>query len=318
MTVNGEERQLNPGKLIALVAVLIIIIAIVATCNKKNNTKEKTPVAGVTTTQKAVTTTAPPVDEKTLVVAETDVILGNLILVNSQHPVQVTGTKEEIAEILNLKNVLENGNDYVHVTENAIDLSKDALSAFASLMTDYYKVNGKDDIKIRNGYSSVDKLFDLATGLSFDIKLRDNFNGSGKYVYDAADPQWFMWVTDHAADYGFIVRYPKGKSAVTLIDADKESDSIFRYVGIPHAKYITENGLVLEEYLPLITTKTKNSPLEIEANALDQVSGLATTPTKYSVYYVSKADAIGGIKYTSKNIKVSGDNMDGFIVTTWN
>ena len=47
-------------------------------------------------------------------------------------------------------------------------------------------------------------------------------------------------------DYGFILRYPKGKEDITGIDYEPWH---IRYVGQPHAKLIMEHGLTLEEYL---------------------------------------------------------------------
>lgn len=47
-------------------------------------------------------------------------------------------------------------------------------------------------------------------------------------------------------DYGFILRYPKGKEDITGIDYEPWH---IRYVGQPHAKLIMAHGLTLEEYL---------------------------------------------------------------------
>ncbi len=49
-----------------------------------------------------------------------------------------------------------------------------------------------------------------------------------------------------APDYGFIERYPKGKEEVTGIGHEPWH---FRYIGTPHARLLTEAGLVLEEYV---------------------------------------------------------------------
>ena len=48
-----------------------------------------------------------------------------------------------------------------------------------------------------------------------------------------------------APDYGFILRYTKEKEAITGIS---EEPWHFRYVGVPHARIITDRGLCLEEY----------------------------------------------------------------------
>ena len=54
------------------------------------------------------------------------------------------------------------------------------------------------------------------------------------------------WLMAHCAEYGFILRYPADKSALTGIGYEPWH---YRYVGIEAAKEIMENGLCLEEYL---------------------------------------------------------------------
>jgi len=56
----------------------------------------------------------------------------------------------------------------------------------------------------------------------------------------------FKWLTEHAADYGFILRYPKNKTDVTRITYEPWH---WRYVGVSHAKNIKARGVCLEEYL---------------------------------------------------------------------
>ena len=54
------------------------------------------------------------------------------------------------------------------------------------------------------------------------------------------------WLMAHCAEYGFILRYPTEKSALTGVNYEPWH---YRYVGIEAAKKIMENGLCLEEYL---------------------------------------------------------------------
>ena len=58
----------------------------------------------------------------------------------------------------------------------------------------------------------------------------------------------YQWMSAHCQDYGFIVRFPKGKEDVTGIIYEPWH---FRYVGKTAAKYIMEKGLTLEEFLAL-------------------------------------------------------------------
>lgn len=58
--------------------------------------------------------------------------------------------------------------------------------------------------------------------------------------------QEFRWLTEHAADYGFIMRYPKDKQHITNVIYEPWH---WRYVGVEAAKEIKEKNLTLEEYL---------------------------------------------------------------------
>ncbi|MCH3973430.1 MAG: M15 family metallopeptidase [Oscillospiraceae bacterium] len=54
------------------------------------------------------------------------------------------------------------------------------------------------------------------------------------------------WLTQNAWQYGFILRYPKGKEKITGIIYEPWH---YRYVGLPAAKEIHSQGVCLEEYL---------------------------------------------------------------------
>ena len=55
-----------------------------------------------------------------------------------------------------------------------------------------------------------------------------------------------LWVKEHAQDYGFIIRYLKGKEDITGYTYEPWH---LRYVGVETAKEIKATGLTLEEYL---------------------------------------------------------------------
>lgn len=52
------------------------------------------------------------------------------------------------------------------------------------------------------------------------------------------------WLAKHAADYGFIHRYPAGKQAITGVANEAWH---YRYVGVPMAKAVTASGLTYDE-----------------------------------------------------------------------
>lgn len=61
-----------------------------------------------------------------------------------------------------------------------------------------------------------------------------------------AETEEAVWLNEHCAEYGFILRYPPDKSDITGIVWEPWH---FRYVGEEAAVYIMENDLCLEEYL---------------------------------------------------------------------
>ena len=60
------------------------------------------------------------------------------------------------------------------------------------------------------------------------------------------DTAEFKWLTENAADYGFIMRYPKDKQDITKVIYEPWH---WRYVGVELAKELKSSGLVLEEYM---------------------------------------------------------------------
>lgn len=66
-------------------------------------------------------------------------------------------------------------------------------------------------------------------------------------TYDSfADSAEYAWLMENAYKYGFILRYPKEKEAVTGIVYEPWH---WRFVGVEYAKKIKDSGLCLEEYL---------------------------------------------------------------------
>ena len=57
-----------------------------------------------------------------------------------------------------------------------------------------------------------------------------------------------QWLGEHCAEYGFILRFPVEKRDITQVMGESWH---FRYVGEEAARYITDNGLCLEEFIAL-------------------------------------------------------------------
>ena len=60
------------------------------------------------------------------------------------------------------------------------------------------------------------------------------------------DTKAFRWLQENAADYGFILRYPKDKQSITKIIYEPWH---YRYVGVEHATAMNELDMCMEEYI---------------------------------------------------------------------
>ena len=104
-----------------------------------------------------------------------------------------------------------------------------------------------------------------------------------------------------AADFGFVLRYPAGKEAVTGIAHEPWH---FRYVGVPHARLMTEMGLTLEEYVAWLRECHSQAPLRRRLGLYE-----------FSVQYHrgTTQPVLPEYGYSQR----SRDNCGGWIVTTW-
>jgi D-alanyl-D-alanine carboxypeptidase len=126
-------------------------------------------------------------------------------------------------------------------------------------------------------------------GLSLDV-------GSTQMKMDEA-PEG-KWLEKNAWKYGFIIRYPKDKTAITGIQYEPWH---IRYVGLPHSVIMEENNFSLEEYLDFLK---EQKPLSTTIQG-----------EKYEIsYYPATKNTTIDVP-TNLRYEISGDNMDGVIVT---
>ncbi|PHK49509.1 M15 family metallopeptidase [Staphylococcus edaphicus] len=83
------------------------------------------------------------------------------------------------------------------------------------------------------------------TGLAFDVGTKQSLND---FHNDFEKTKEAHWLANHAADYGFIIRYPKGQSQDTGYAYEPWH---LRYVGPQLAKVIKEKNTNLESYYHL-------------------------------------------------------------------
>lgn len=85
------------------------------------------------------------------------------------------------------------------------------------------------------------------TGLAMDIEGETTL-GTGLTEAFGESPEG-IWVAQHCHEYGFIIRYPKGKTDITGYIYEPWH---LRYVGVEAAQEIVDLGVTFEEYILLI------------------------------------------------------------------
>lgn len=195
-------------------------------------------------------------------------------------------------------------------------LRPEVIKALNSMMEAYVTETGFDKAIVSDAYRSFDFQMALSKGSSAAAEpgysdyhcgatlYLEAYVDGGIYSLSALSQAKASWLKEHMAEYGFIERFPASKKSVTGYSIPWQ----LRYVGIPHAKYMYENGLCLEEYLALLTEKYTYSGEHLTVTASDGT---------YEIFCVTSDD--GGIVKVpvpeNREYTLSGNNMNGYIVT---
>lgn len=245
---------------------------------------------------------------------------GDLILVNHDHK-YFSGNENLVVvnEMLDKDGRTSYvGNDY---EMKIIDVMYEPLSR---MMDDFNAATGYDDIVIIGGFRTTERQQELYdedlenTGLEVSDRVAlpghsehesgyaVDFTTSTTWDYDGTGE--YDWINKNCWKYGFILRYNENKTDITQI---KYEPWHYRYVGIPHAYYIYTNDICLEEYIDLL----KNYTYESEHLCFTDENG-----EEYEIYYVPSDDGSENTIVpipTSVKYEISGNNIDGFIVTVY-
>ena len=256
---------------------------------------------------------------KTETISADQLSKGSLVLVNMDHQ-YIIPTDLNLVQIYEYREEHRGGEENAYnLTLSTHKLESNAMAHAHDMLMDLGKSTGNHKIMIssafrdyneQSNYSIPAGHSDSHTGLIMALTVS---GGISSYLYDESNSDLNNWLNSNCYKYGFIVRYPADKTEITGVE---DYTYAFRYVGIPHAQYMYENNLCLEEYIEYLKTETDHKkPLEISA----------PDGHKYSVYYVdcsngnyeiktpeSIPNPDGSMKYS---YTVSGTNEGGVIVT---
>ena len=249
------------------------------------------------------------VDWASVTVTATDTLRGPLALVNNTHKYTFP---DGIGHLGSLNDKRTTHNPRVYQQSGLSDyMEKTALDALDQMLVDFHAATGLDNVLLKYAYRSAEEQQALVeNGASTQVGYSDHHTGMGIQLaymrngnnYSLSTDDAYNWLFENCHKYGFVVRYPEGKSDVTGVS---DYSDYFRYVGVAHATYMTENDLCLEEYVAFIKGYSDNKPLKI--NGADG--------RYYEVWYVA-VDGSATVKHpTHYAYTVSGTNDGGVVVT---
>ncbi len=318
-----KRRKVRYDRIFIALAIVVIILVLMGSCtcscvqcvcapsestaNKNKDNKDKDKDKETQEDETTPSVTAPAQNAVSLTLTPDDVNKGTLVVVNETQEYKFP------AEDVKLVSVYEKRNASYSVSDMDIQLDEEAVAQLNVMLSEFSTIYGNSDIQVASGYrskqdqqgryTSGSSIFpggysDYHTGRSFDLCIAPE-SGMSSYYVASGD---YSWITEHAADFGFVIRYPDGKIDATGVNPRAYT---FHYVGLPHSAYMSEKSLCLEEYVEEIKEYPATAPLGVKAG-----------DTTWTVFYVEQSPNGSTVVNVPgcQEYSVSGNNIDGFIV----
>lgn len=333
-----QNRRVSYVRITGAVIILILIIFagdyLVRSSAKKNNRNENLTVTTEDPPQETTSVTVPAVgsfedgdgivrpeiDEqkyKKLLKNAGELGVGELVLVNKDYSYKF----QDISSVL-VKMASKMDTKTYKLSYNTHEVQQAVMEPFNNMMADFFSAyNTRDltivtshvpyadqnaqyvvpadpellsgDLEMAPGYSEHHSGYALDFKLVSDTGKISSFDGTGS----------FAWISENSYKYGFVIRYPEGKEAVTGV---KANPAHFRYVGVPHSYIMHENGFTLEEYL---------NDLKKNVFGYEHLN-YSLYGYEYEIYYVPAEDNETEVPVPiDESYNVSGNNYDGYVVT---
>lgn len=226
---------------------------------------------------------------------------GDLLLVNKDYPVQKDSVKSDIINLSQNKELVRG----YGVLDRNLRLSREIVNKFLRVV-DAAEKEGVHNFLISSSYRDFEEQRQLYEKMGSDYALPAGYSEHNLGLsLDVGSTQMKMesapegkWIEEEVWKYGFVLRYPKNKTHITGIQFEPWH---IRYVGLPHSAIMQKKKFTLEEYLDFLKEK-KEISINVEGK-------------KYSVsyYQISKSTTVN--VPVSQHYEISGNNVDGVIVT---
>lgn len=246
----------------------------------------------------------PPVKKiKTININENQIFQGDLLLANNTYPIKQSSIKGDIAP---LSEIAELGQQF-GTSVDTISISKEAGLEF-SKMIEAAKKDGLVHFSVNSGFRDFEEQAKLYKEMGSSYALPPGYSEHnlglsldvGSTMMKMENAPEGKWMGENAWKYGFILRYPRDKTDITGIEYEPWH---FRYVGLPHSALMKEKNFVLEEYIDY---------LKKEKSVMTTVG-----ETDYYISYHPVSDTLEIVEPILSQYEVSGNNVDGVIVTRY-
>lgn len=304
-----------------LSALILTLTLILCACGGKKPAEPVTPAEptqapAVTEAASSSSEPAESAEERErLSFSEKDIHSGDLILVSAAHAYDF----EANDDTLDLKNIRENQSFYYQVDKLEFSVAGRILPALDRMIAACDEAVGTKETGITSAYRTyeyqegvmreiteaygeayakkyvaIPGFSEHHTGLAVDIGIFYEDGSQGSF----SESRNAVWMRENCYRFGFVRRYAEDKTKITGISNEAWH---FRYVGMPHAAFMTEKNFCLEEYIDYLREHTsENAPLSVTC-----------ADGSYDIFFT---DA-GEIDEPSGEYTVSGNNVDGVIVT---
>lgn len=240
---------------------------------------------------------------QTIEIAKDQVYQGDLLLVNKENPVHKVGVKQDVITLIENAELI---NGY-HLLDPTIAVSESVVKKFVQMIQAAER-DGVSNFVINSGYRDMEEQERLYAELGPEIAMPGGYSehnvGSS---LDIGSTQMKMehapegkWLEKNSWKYGFILRYPKDKVAITGTVYEPWH---FRYVGLPHSAIMKMNNFTLEEYLEHLAQQRSLS-IPIDGRT-------------YEITYYPVEEEMKIKVPIQSDYMISGDNMGGVIITSY-
>lgn len=184
------------------------------------------------------------------IIQEANTSLDHLILVNKYYALDEDYVPSDMITVSpygSVKLIRDAAEAFIELCDHAHEegYTIKGISAYRSYKTQenlYNRYLQKDPQKVVDTYSARAGHSEHQTGLAIDVSS----NNPDILTFEMSTS--FKWMKEHAHEYGFILRYPKGKEDITGYMYEPWH---YRYVGKEIATLLYQTGMTFDEYVAI-------------------------------------------------------------------